>query len=395
MVHGAFKKIIITFAAIIISGFAFAPAALAGPPVTNLINVLFNHHAPTEQLFNEVNFLPGDEVTRLIDVTNVYTGPLKVTLTFIDPNTGGNSYVDNDGLGSQMDVILKDHGAYGNIFSGTMKALSKAVPLTLTNALPINVSGTYDFSVIFKPEANNDYQGKSLGFNVFIIAESQDGIIETYGSTDGSTSGGGYVCGNGIKEGSEQCDNPSGNGACPNSCSSQCFLNSCVAGISTPLTGGLTYEENTGGNESPPGRVDGELAIARGPGVNVGNGAASGAGGNGGEVLGKTVEGENANPQNKSGTCGPAYWWWWIGYLVYAFLLLLAFWLTRKRKAWWIYIIPTLLAAAAILWWWFEPCPKHLWYWPIGIVVYGVVLGILFNYQKKNNGQQELPLDNQ
>ena len=42
--------------------------------------------------------------------------------------------------------------------------------------------------------------------------------------------GGGQTCNNGIKEGTEQCDNGSSNGTCPASCSTSCTTNSCGGG---------------------------------------------------------------------------------------------------------------------------------------------------------------------
>lgn len=371
---------VIALALVIFFASNFAQAATVPPPPSpNFINVLFDNHAPTAQLFNEVNFLPGDEITKTIQIENIYTDPVNLSLKLYP-------YIDDDGLGSQMDAVIKKQGASGNIFSGTLKELSEENPLVLSAALAAGSINKYDFSVTFKPETNNDYQGKSLGFDVLIEAQSQDGIVQTYGSTGGSSGGGGFSsCGNGIIESGEQCDNPSGNGPLPNFCSGSCTLNSDIRGTSTPFTGSLSYEENGG----PPvqGLVNGGLAATRGPGAGIG----AGAGENGGKILGETTQAKDEN--TPVGVCSSHYWWWWIGYLIYAILLLFIFWIVGKEKLRQTYIIGGLLFVVAVLWWWFEPCPKHFWIWPIGMAVYTFVLYSIFNPRKQNTeNQTQLPL---
>ncbi len=55
------------------------------------------------------------------------------------------------------------------------------------------------------------------------------------------------VCGNGVREGSESCDNGASNGACPSACSSSCSVNSCggsgsfCGGIACTVLSGQAY----------------------------------------------------------------------------------------------------------------------------------------------------------
>lgn len=353
---------------LIVSAIVFALAIFLVPQVSraeDLITVSFER----SPLFDEANFLPGDTVTRGFTVRNVSSGNLKVSL-ILDP------YNDDDDLGSQIQAIIKEDGSPSNIFSGTLDGLASSGPLTLKSGLAPGASVIYDFSATFNPAANNDYQSTdenpvSLFFDIVIGAESQSGQFQAFGSTSGSGTSA-FI--------------PSNAPGGPGSPGGE------VEGISTPPP---ETTENPPAGGSLGGQVGGRPFI---PSGQINGGAAAthnliATGGTSpGEILGETL-GVTVNPQTKPGTCSPFYWWWWIGYLVYAILIALAFWLTRKRKVWWIYLAPTLLVLAALVWWWFEPCPKHLWYWPAGIIVW-FIGWMIWHINQLQNEQPQLPLDN-
>lgn len=135
-------------------------------------------------LFSEANFMPGDSVTRWVQVTNISGGAVNMGAK-LDP------FSDPDGLGSQLDTIIKEGATV--LYTGTLASLYAAGEVLLS-ALADTATTQYDISVTFNPTAGDPYQGKSVGFDFIIGSLGTATPTPTpLGSGGGGGGGGGGV----------------------------------------------------------------------------------------------------------------------------------------------------------------------------------------------------------
>lgn len=155
-----FTKILIlsVFTIFMIGGFANSVFASAVPNTVQFEN---------QPLFGEENFVPGDTVSKWIKITNNTETNHKAVIRSLNENN-----VDNLGdvvrlVIRQGSIILFDD-TFTNFFKGDV-------------TLPEVVSGqtnTINLEVSFLPGSGNDYQSKTMGFNL------QVGLDDGESSTD-------------------------------------------------------------------------------------------------------------------------------------------------------------------------------------------------------------------
>ncbi len=126
----------------------------------------------TEPLFNEINFLPGDQVTKWIKVTNNEKNDFSLIAkveNIDDPNK----------LSRQMNITITDQD--NNIyFNNTLEYFFQQKQVNLGIIQP-NTTNKYYFQVNFDFLTPNEYQGKYLEFDI---------VIEYSGDTGGGGGGG-------------------------------------------------------------------------------------------------------------------------------------------------------------------------------------------------------------
>lgn len=110
-------------------------------------------------LFGEANFIPGDEVTRFVGVTNNTDGAKDIIVEAINTS-------DPDGLGDAL--ILKITEGVTTLYSDTLASFFGAGEVALSELLGGGGDTEYDLTISFKEESENTYQGKSLGFDILI-----------------------------------------------------------------------------------------------------------------------------------------------------------------------------------------------------------------------------------
>jgi hypothetical protein len=178
------KNLILSIAILTMWG-GFAPSALAVAPMT----AVFEHNP----LFGEVNFLPGDSKDGDVTVTNNTDTSQSVYAESV------NGF-DPDGLGTQLRLRVLEGAIvrYDDVFSDFLSV----GPVSLS-ALPPSASTVYTFEVSFINSTDNDYQGKSLGFDLCIgfsggtlqcggtVTSEENPFVETPGGSGGGGGGGG------------------------------------------------------------------------------------------------------------------------------------------------------------------------------------------------------------
>lgn len=224
-----FTKILILsiFTILMIGGFsskAFAEVE-TGP-----LGVSFN---PTP-LFNVANFMPGDYKNADITVTN-------------NSDTSQNAYIEavnvsnTDDLASQMTLQISEGTT--EIYNNNFKTFLNAGPVSLSNIVTGSPK-TYNLKVTFLENTDNDYQGKSLGFDICVgfkggsqtctntttIGDEQD--------PDGGSNGGGGTSGSiHLVIWNENASNISANGIIPESGTATITWNTNIPATSQVIYG--------------------------------------------------------------------------------------------------------------------------------------------------------------
>ena len=110
-----------------------------------------------DPLFEEANFLPGDSVTRYVEVTND-TGETK------DIGVKLINFSDPDNLGDQTNMRIYEGTT--DYFDDTLTVLSNQSDGVALSSLSNGQTIKYYFEAIFNPTSDNDYQGKQMGFDI-------------------------------------------------------------------------------------------------------------------------------------------------------------------------------------------------------------------------------------
>jgi hypothetical protein len=135
-------------------------------------------------LFSETNFLPGNEVTRSVEVTNNTSESQDIVAEAIN-------VVDPGDFAGALDLIISKGDT--ELFSGTLEEFFSAGEVSLSSIAGEGGSATYDFGVTFEPESGNGYQEDDLGFDIVIgfAGESEGDGGEGGGEGGGGGGGGG------------------------------------------------------------------------------------------------------------------------------------------------------------------------------------------------------------
>ena len=145
----------------------------------DLISVQFEN----TPLFNEANFLPGDSVTRFVKVTNNTADTQQIT-------TSAGNVSNPDNFASQFNLTIKQ--GITTLYNDTLANFFVSSSVSLSDlAGGAGNMNQYDFTATFNPSAGNDYQNKSLGFDLLISAVGGETHIDTLGDISGGGGGGG------------------------------------------------------------------------------------------------------------------------------------------------------------------------------------------------------------
>lgn len=132
-------------------------------------------------LFSEANFAPGESVTRWVKVINNTTDTQKIATETINEN-------DSDHLASKMDILIKQGEA--TLYNDTLANFFVAGEKYLSDLVGNGIQTQYDFTITFDADAGDDYQNKTLGFDIIVGFQGQEG---GNGGGGGGNGGGGGV----------------------------------------------------------------------------------------------------------------------------------------------------------------------------------------------------------
>ena len=184
MMNNLFKTILIISIAVLGAGFLFASPVSANG---NLVVVFQN-----TPLFYEASFLPGDTVTRWVQVTNNTTETQQIGTQAINVS-------DPDHLGNVLNLVITENGIPTPRYNGTLSQFFAAGEIYLSDLAGNVTTTTYNYSITFNSNAGDEYQGKGLGFNFYIgflgesVGQEMPPGIGGNGGGGGGTSSGGLI----------------------------------------------------------------------------------------------------------------------------------------------------------------------------------------------------------
>lgn len=156
---------------LIIFVFAFMFSLPANAQTQDLLKIDFQY-GNGNPLFSEASFLPGDTVTRWVDVQNLSADKQAVV-------TRVEGLVDDYDLSKWMDIEIDDddNGLTTPIYSGNLADFFD-MPSYHLGDLAAGESVRYYFSITFSLATPNDMQEKDFSFNL-VVAE---GALESFGT---------------------------------------------------------------------------------------------------------------------------------------------------------------------------------------------------------------------
>ncbi|MFA6105580.1 MAG: hypothetical protein WC725_03220 [Patescibacteria group bacterium] len=135
-------------------------------------------------LFGSTDIVPGDTVAKWVRVINKVNDNLIVT-------TAASSVINDDHLGDRLNLIIKKNGVL--IYSGTMSEFFTASETILGTIAPYQ-TGQYYFTVSFDNAAGNNFQEKTLSFDIAVSAQVSESIGgETQAPQGGSSGNSEYI----------------------------------------------------------------------------------------------------------------------------------------------------------------------------------------------------------
>lgn len=165
------KNYLVFGSILLMTSFLFSNQALA----QGSVDIIYE----ADPLFSDLNILPGDESIKWVDVKNGRDEDLSVRVVV-------DSFEDDDSLGSQMEISI--YSGSEIFYSDTLKNFFSNGEVDLLS-IPKETEKQYDFKINFLNTTGNDYQGKSLNFNISIAVEGEESGSSEPISSSGSRSG--------------------------------------------------------------------------------------------------------------------------------------------------------------------------------------------------------------
>ncbi len=131
----------------------------------------------SEPLFSEDNFIPGDSITKWVNVSNA-SGETKTIIT------EAVNVIDSDNLGNVLEIEIKDGSDV--LYNETLTNFFGASEVVLNN-VTTGSSKQYDFIISFITGADNEYQADNLIFDILIGFEGEEGGVVSGGGGGSGT----------------------------------------------------------------------------------------------------------------------------------------------------------------------------------------------------------------
>jgi hypothetical protein len=171
------SKFVISISIIFVGSLLLATSVQAN----GLVEIIFEQ----KPLFQESNFLPGEEITHWIDIKNKSEAGQPIGIEVID-----YSSCSENCLSDQLRLVIRDDNS-PSLYSGSLTEFFEVGEQELSTLEPGEIIRYY-FSVAFVGSSGNEYQNSSVNFDFKIGALGTESISGEV-SSGGSGGGGGYL----------------------------------------------------------------------------------------------------------------------------------------------------------------------------------------------------------
>lgn len=164
---------------ILIGIFSFNPTVFAVDPLTAVFN--------PNPLFSENNFLPGDVKQASVTINNNFPENQEVYIEAVNVK-------NDDGLADQIRIKILENSSV--IYNENFEDFLNAGPVPLSS-ISAGGSKTYKLEAVLLENSQNDYQGKTLGFDICVGFAggnsncTNDIVISQENNSGGGSSGSG------------------------------------------------------------------------------------------------------------------------------------------------------------------------------------------------------------
>ena len=128
-------------------------------------------------LFSEANFLPGNTITRTVEVTNNTEGAKDIIAEAINVS-------DPDDFSEVLGLVITEDE--NELYNDTLANFFEEGEANLSSITGLGGSAIYNFSISFLPDSGNGYQENELGFDILVGFRGEGGNED--GGDDGSGS---------------------------------------------------------------------------------------------------------------------------------------------------------------------------------------------------------------
>jgi len=167
------------FLFLFILGFLFFPQFLYAADNDLIVNF------ETDPLFNESNFLPGDQIIKSVEVINNTSDTKDIIAEAINVE-------DPENFSDVLNLVIKE--GEEEIFSGRLSEFFRAGEVSLSSLSGEGGGTIYKFLISFPEGTNNEFQGKGMAFDILIgFAGEESGGGSSSGGSSGGGGGGGII----------------------------------------------------------------------------------------------------------------------------------------------------------------------------------------------------------
>src|SRR3989344_1308640 len=133
-------------------------------------------------LFSEANFLPGNTVTRTVEVTNNTESSKDIIVESIN-------VTDPDDFASALNLVISEGET--ELYNDSLADFFDVGEVDLSSVAGSGGSTTYSFAISFVSDSGNSYRENGLGFDIIVGFKGEGGGEESGGSGEGGGGGGG------------------------------------------------------------------------------------------------------------------------------------------------------------------------------------------------------------
>lgn len=123
---------------------------------------------PKEALFQETGVVPGQSISRSVQVENTRDVNREIGINFVEYEG------DYELLGEYFHLAVKKEGSEENLYEDTFSQLFQSTQVNYFDKIPAKEKQNYIFTATFSPDAGKECLGKSFSFSILFSLLAED-----------------------------------------------------------------------------------------------------------------------------------------------------------------------------------------------------------------------------